>query len=133
MNKPSARTRYQVSGMDCASCAAKIDTAVRRIEGVEDVTVSVSNQSMSVVHQKSVPTEAIVRQISKLGYQVTPADDAVWQQPVARARHDHEEAPSHEAHSHEADIRLETSGEPWWLSKRAFLTLASAAALIAAY
>ena len=27
------RTRYRVSGMDCASCAAKIDNALRRTPG----------------------------------------------------------------------------------------------------
>ncbi|WP_429939716.1 heavy-metal-associated domain-containing protein, partial [Brucella melitensis] len=33
---------FRVDGMDCASCAAKIDTAVRRVKGVEDVSVSVT-------------------------------------------------------------------------------------------
>ena len=33
----SSHTRYRVGGMDCASCAAKIDTALRRLPGVEDV------------------------------------------------------------------------------------------------
>lgn len=28
--------------MDCASCGSKIDTAVRRMSGVEDVSVSVA-------------------------------------------------------------------------------------------
>ena len=28
------RTRYRVSGMDCASCAAKIENALRRMPGV---------------------------------------------------------------------------------------------------
>ncbi|HEY0033741.1 MAG TPA: cation transporter, partial [Devosia sp.] len=34
-------TRFRVEGMDCASCATKVDTAVRRIDGIEDVSVSV--------------------------------------------------------------------------------------------
>ena len=33
------RTRYRVSGMDCASCAAKIETALKRIPGVQAVSV----------------------------------------------------------------------------------------------
>ncbi len=37
---PPLESRYRVSGMDCAACAAKIDRAVRRIEGVTDVSVS---------------------------------------------------------------------------------------------
>src|SRR3954466_15388020 len=31
--KSPRRTRYRVSGMDCASCAAKIDTGLRRLPG----------------------------------------------------------------------------------------------------
>ncbi|TJV62423.1 MAG: heavy-metal-associated domain-containing protein [Mesorhizobium sp.] len=38
----STQTRYRISGMDCASCASKIDTAVRRMDGVADVSVSVT-------------------------------------------------------------------------------------------
>ena len=42
-NEQSFRqTRFKIGGMDCASCAAKIDTAVRRLEGVADVSVSVA-------------------------------------------------------------------------------------------
>jgi len=32
-------TRFRVEGMDCASCASKVDTAVRRMPGIEDVSV----------------------------------------------------------------------------------------------
>ncbi|MFA6031334.1 MAG: cation transporter [Myxococcota bacterium] len=42
MAASAAQTRYRVEGMDCAACATKIDTAVRRIPGVEDVSVSVT-------------------------------------------------------------------------------------------
>ena len=38
----ATQTRYRVEGMDCASCASKIDTAVRRMPGVTDVSVSVT-------------------------------------------------------------------------------------------
>lgn len=122
MTKPSARTRYQVSGMDCASCAAKIDTAVRRIEGIEDVTVSVTNQSMSVLHRDSTPTDAIMRQVSKLGYGIKQVKDS---QPAGAAKDS--------VHRDDVHSREETAGQPWWRSKRALLTLASGAALVTAY
>ena len=34
MAEAMTQTRYRVEGMDCAGCAAKIDTAVRRMPGV---------------------------------------------------------------------------------------------------
>ncbi|MDW6022529.1 heavy metal translocating P-type ATPase [Mesorhizobium sp. BAC0120] len=116
------QTRYRITGMDCASCAAKIDTAVRRIDGVEDVSVSVTGQSMSVLHQGTVLSDAILRQVAKLGYGIIPAEDArptKFGRPVAHDHHDHADEGS--------------SGLSWWRSGRAMLTLASAAALVAAY
>ena len=44
----TVQTRFRVDGMDCASCAAKIDIAVRRLPGVEDVNVSVAAATMTV-------------------------------------------------------------------------------------
>ena len=56
MTAPLKQTRFKIGGMDCASCAAKIDTAVRRLDGVVDVSVSVTGASMTVSH--GVPLNA---------------------------------------------------------------------------
>lgn len=40
--------RYQVTGMDCSSCAAKIEGAARKVEGVADVKVSIASQIMTL-------------------------------------------------------------------------------------
>ncbi len=65
--------RYRVEGMDCASCATKIDTAVRRLSGVEDVSVSVSAGTMSVkfADENDLAT-SIVSKVGKLGYRLHP-------------------------------------------------------------
>lgn len=70
----STQTRYRISGMDCASCASKIDTAVRRMDGVADVSVSVTAGSLTVIHADSLTSDAIARQVSRLGYGATPWD-----------------------------------------------------------
>jgi Cd2+/Zn2+-exporting ATPase len=117
----TAQSRYRVSGMDCASCAAKIETAVRRIEGVEDVSVSVAGGSLTVTHSDVVPKDAIVRQVSRLGYGVRPAEDDGESRPEQR---------------HSGSLHLhgeEGTGGPWWRSKRALLTIACGAALATAY
>ena len=36
--------RYKVKGMDCPTCAGKIETAVSRLPGVTDVRVNYSSQ-----------------------------------------------------------------------------------------
>ena len=65
-------SRYRVDGMDCASCAAKIDTAVRRISGVEDVSVSVAAGTMTVRHgDDGAIAPAIAKKVTGLGYRLT--------------------------------------------------------------
>jgi Cd2+/Zn2+-exporting ATPase len=70
--------RYRVDGMDCAGCATKIDTAVRRMPGVEDVSVSVTSGTMTVRHDGSSDLVAIEKKVAGLGYSVasSPAQPA---------------------------------------------------------
>lgn len=56
--------------MDCASCASKIDTAVRRMKGVEDVLVSVTAGTMSIRHDETSDLDAIGKKVRGLGYSV---------------------------------------------------------------
>ncbi len=67
-NGTSQQARYKVGGMDCASCATKIDTAVRRVAGVEDVSVSVAAGTMTVSHDGSADLAAMEKKVSGLGY-----------------------------------------------------------------
>ncbi len=67
----ATQTRYRVEGMDCASCAAKIDTAVRRMPGVKDVSVSVTAGTMTVNHDEVSDLTAIARKVTGLGYSVS--------------------------------------------------------------
>ncbi|RUY49984.1 heavy metal translocating P-type ATPase, partial [Mesorhizobium sp. M7A.F.Ca.CA.001.12.1.1] len=139
------QTRFKIGGMDCASCAAKIDTAVRRLDGVADVSVSVTGASMTVSHGGALPEDKVLQQVARLGYGIVKADGRA---PAAKA-HDHAD-PDHEGHDHEGhdhggmsagqqtagSTHLHSHAEPgqaWWRSRRAVLTLACAAALLAAY
>ena len=60
--------------MDCASCAAKIHTAVRRLDGVADVSVSVTGASMTVSHGGSLNDDKVLRQVARLGYGIVKAE-----------------------------------------------------------
>ncbi|WP_018182511.1 heavy metal translocating P-type ATPase [Kaistia granuli] len=104
--------RYRITGMDCASCAQKIDTAVRRIDGVEDVSVSVSAGTMTVRRGEALdPADPIQKIVAKLGYGIAPL--AARAAPVAPAPapqehdhdacggHDHDHGAHHHGHSHD--------------------------------
>ena len=44
----ATKVRFRVEGMDCASCATKIETALRRVPGVTEVAVSVAGGTVTV-------------------------------------------------------------------------------------
>ncbi|MDM9625958.1 heavy metal translocating P-type ATPase [Rhizobium sp. S152] len=91
--------RYRVEGMDCASCAAKIDTAVRRMPGVEDVSVSVTSGTMTVRHDGSGDLAAIEKKVTGLGYAVS---QLAGRQPAApHATEDTHTCCSHDDHEHD--------------------------------
>lgn len=66
--------RYHVTGMDCSSCAAKIEGAARKVPGVEDVKVSIASQIMTLEVADSETHEAVERDVSALGYQLSRLD-----------------------------------------------------------
>ncbi len=65
------KIRYRVEGMDCASCAAKIDTAVRKLPGIVDVSVSATAGTMTVNFAGEDHLPAVEKTVRKLGYSVT--------------------------------------------------------------
>lgn len=109
--------RFRVDGMDCASCAAKIDTAVRRLPGVTDVSVSVTNGAMNVNHDGTARSDEIAAKVTALGYRTTLADTA----PAAGGGR---AAPKTSAPAKPL---------PWWRSKKGQMMLACGGGLIAAY
>ena len=40
---------FRMEDLDCANCAAKMENAIQKIEGVEDATVSFMAQKMTLV------------------------------------------------------------------------------------
>jgi Co/Zn/Cd efflux system component/copper chaperone CopZ len=82
--------RYRVTGMDCASCAAKIEKATRGVGGVEEVRVSIASQLMTLwVDDPGTRLPEIERTVTALGYRLDRLDrlDA----PGARAERDHDD------------------------------------------
>ncbi|MBR4226407.1 MAG: cation transporter [Candidatus Methanomethylophilaceae archaeon] len=54
----------KLEGLDCANCAAKIETAVSKIKGVEDVNVVFMTQKLSFTTERE-DVDALVEQITK--------------------------------------------------------------------
>ena len=80
--------RYHVTGMDCASCAAKIEGAARKVEGVDEVKVSIASQIMTLnVDDPQTRLPAIEQAVTSLGYQL----DRIGQPKVAGAETDEDD------------------------------------------
>lgn len=98
MADAAQKTRFRVDGMDCASCAAKIDKATRRTVGVSEVSVSVTAGTMVVEHDAGADLEEVRRRIVSLGYGIRPdASPARGLQAPRQAAHDdHGECSGHD-------------------------------------
>ncbi len=42
------KKRYKLTDLDCANCAAKMEAAIKKIDGVNDASVSFMAQKMTV-------------------------------------------------------------------------------------
>jgi Zn2+/Cd2+-exporting ATPase len=142
MTEAAAQTRFRIEGMDCAGCATKIDTAVRRLTGIVDVTVSATAGTMAVRHTAESDLDALQKKVTGLGYEIAPFTPAA--KPAGTAAHDHSHSDEDEvdhSHNHSTDeIREPAHGQenapttgPWWKSRKGPLTIASGVALVVAY
>ena len=47
------KKKFKLQDLDCANCAAKIEEAIKRIEGVADANVSFMTQKMTIEAEES--------------------------------------------------------------------------------
>jgi Cd2+/Zn2+-exporting ATPase len=146
MAEETTLSRFRVDGMDCAGCASKIDTAVRRMPGVSDVSVSVTAGTITV-HHDGADVAAIEKKVTGLGYGVAPIGAE-----VESARHVTLHSEDHTDHDHAGHAHASRSKDgkasnveglhghdhgatsgPWWNSTKGRLTILSGVALVAAY
>jgi P-type Cu+ transporter len=67
---------YIVNGMSCASCVNRVEKAVRKVNGVESVSVNLAtNQAQVKYDPKDVADEQIVAAINKLGFEARLKED----------------------------------------------------------
>lgn len=59
---------FQVPGISCDHCKSAIESAVGQLDGVESVTVSVDDKTVSVTGDASTPD--VAQAIARAGYQV---------------------------------------------------------------
>ena len=66
--------QYNVTGMSCAACSARVEKAVSKVPGVTACSVSLLTNSMGV--EGTASTDAIVRAVEEAGYGASPKQAA---------------------------------------------------------
>ncbi len=97
---------WRIQGMDCASCVAKVRTAVERLPGISGVEVNLMAERLTLRRAADgAGAEAVERQIEAVGYQATRV--AVPRSAAAEGRgqggHDHDDGHGgngHDGHKH---------------------------------
>ena len=62
--------QYNVTGMSCAACSARVEKAVSGVDGVENCAVNLLTNSMGV--EGTASDEAIIAAVEKAGYGASP-------------------------------------------------------------
>ncbi len=154
MTTAPIRSRLRIEGMDCASCAMKIETALKRVPGVTEVGVSVTAGTATVLHGDEVSDAVLAAKVNALGYQARPeAGSAPAGDPAPGAcdcGHDHDADHGHDAHDHAGPAHDHVHDHdhdhashdhahedgpvdrPWWQAPKARLAGAAALAYIVA-
>ena len=73
----SKTVNLAVSGMHCDNCVAKVDKALRGVEGVKNVKVDLKSQTAEVVlASASVKSETLIKAVSDAGFQAAVGKNA---------------------------------------------------------
>ena len=75
--------QYNVTGMSCAACSARVEKAVSKVPGVTSCSVSLLTNSMGV--EGDAPAEEVIRAVEEAGYGAAPKDGAAKKPSAAEA------------------------------------------------
>ncbi len=69
------KLKFNVTGMTCAACSARVEKVTRSVPGVENAEVNLMGGSMVVTAQSESVKEPIIAAIVKAGYGASPAGE----------------------------------------------------------
>ena len=68
---------FEVTGMTCSACSAHVEKSVRKLQGVESVSVNLRQNRMQVEYDdRALTEEAITEAVEKAGYGACPLEPA---------------------------------------------------------
>ena len=74
---PDTSLELDIQGMTCASCVGRVEKALRRVPGVEDVSVNLATERAHVkLVEGAASLDALIAAVTKAGYQASPHAEA---------------------------------------------------------
>lgn len=71
--------QYDISGMSCAACSARVEKAVSALPGVTSCSVSLLTNSMTI--EGDVSDEAVIKAVTDAGYSASPKGEETLSAP----------------------------------------------------
>jgi Cu+-exporting ATPase len=68
-------TELSVSGMTCASCVSHVTRALKKVAGVDDVSVNLATEHATVEHAAALDPTLLIAAVEKAGYDATVLAD----------------------------------------------------------
>jgi Cu+-exporting ATPase len=85
--EPQAELKLDLEGMSCASCAARIEKRLNKLEGVE-ATVNFATEQATVRKQPDVAVDELVAAVEAAGYKARLAEPPQVDELDAHHHHD---------------------------------------------
>jgi copper chaperone CopZ len=64
------KIKLTINGMHCASCGSNIERAVKKIKGVNSISVSLMTNKAIIEIEENASIDEIKKSISRIGYKV---------------------------------------------------------------
>ena len=71
----TAEYNFFVEGMSCASCVSRVEKALKKIDGVIDVSVNLATKKATVNTNAYVELETLMSAVDKAGYHAVKIND----------------------------------------------------------
>lgn len=72
-NSDAIDLTFQIGGMTCASCAARVERALKAVPGVREASLNLATERATVRADPETPVEILYEAVEKAGYEVPAA------------------------------------------------------------
>lgn len=63
---------YNLSDLDCANCASKMESNISKIEGVKNISVNFMTQKLTIEIEEDKSMDEIMNEVKKVCHKVEP-------------------------------------------------------------